>query len=338
MDKCFIIAEIGVNHNGDLNLAKKMVYEAKLCGCDAVKFQTFVAEDFVSDKKATYTYKSQGEEITESQIDMFKRYEFTKDEWIEIFNFCDEIDIIGFTTPQNKTDLDFVMSITDLKLIKVGSDDLTNLPLLKYYASKNIPMIISTGMSYEKEIAHAILTIKHAGCKDLAVLHCVSQYPTPNKMVNMNKMLNIRDTFGVRVGFSDHTIGSDASRVAVSMGAKVIEKHITLSHDLPGPDHWFSADITEFRKLVTDIRNVEIMLGDGELKPTDDEMKMRKICRRSIVAKDNLPSGTILKNKHLDFKRPGEGLSPSKVDELIGKKLISDITINQMIKLEDLEI
>ena len=334
----FIIAEIGINHNGDVNMAKKMIDEAKKCGVNAVKFQTFKAEEFITDKTLTYTYKSQGREITESQIDMFKRYEFNKDEWKSVFDYCDKVGILGFTTPQNKSDLDFILDITDLELLKVGSDDLTNLPLLEYYASKNIPMIISTGMSYEKEVAHAILTIKDAGCEDLTVLHCISSYPTEDKDVNMKKMLNIRDTFDIRVGFSDHTIDHFSSVMAVSMGARVIEKHFTLDRDLPGPDHWFSSDPEEMKILVDNIRKAETILGSGELKPTEDELKMRKICRRSIVAGTDLIDGMSLTIDDLDFKRPGEGLPPSDVEKLVGKKVNKNIKRNQMIKLEDIEV
>ena len=327
----FIIAEIGINHNGDINMAKQMIDEAKKCGVDAVKFQTFKAEEFITDKNLTYTYKSQGKDVTESQIEMFKRYEFNIDEWKSIFEHCDAIGIIGFTTPQNESDLDFIMSITDLKLLKVGSDDLTNLPLLEYYASKNIPMIISTGMSYEKEIAHAILTIKHSGCKELSVLHCVSSYPTKDEDVNMKKMLSIKNKFGVDIGFSDHTIDHFSSVMAVSMGAKVIEKHFTLDRDLPGPDHWFSSDPKEMKTLVDNIRKTEIILGDGNLVPTDKEEEMRKIARRSIVFKKNFQKGTVLSKSNFEFKRPGTGLPPSMVDSFIGKKLIVDVVKGSMI-------
>jgi|TARA_Y100000034_G_scaffold110889_1_gene143439 N-acetylneuraminate synthase/N,N'-diacetyllegionaminate synthase len=336
-NKCFIIAEIGVNHNGDLKLAKDIIYQAKKCGVDAVKFQTFKAEEFITDTNLTYTYKSQGKEVTESQIDMFKRYEFSKKQWKQIFDFCDEVDVLCFTTPQNKSDLDFIMSITDLKLIKVGSDDLTNSPLLKYYASKDIPMIISTGMSYENEIEKAISIIRDGGCEDLTVLHCVSSYPTSIEDVNMRKMLNIKNKFGVKVGFSDHTIDYFSAIVAVSMGASVVEKHFTMDKNLPGPDHWFSTDVNGMKLLVDNIRKVESILGDSKLVPTEDEINTRKICRRSIVAKDNLTSGTILTSENLDFKRPGEGLSPSEIEKLIGKRIISDIKSNQIIKMEDIE-
>ena len=333
----FIIAEIGINHNGDVNMAKKMIDEAKKCGVNAVKFQTFKAEEFITDKTLTYTYKSQGREITESQIDMFKRYEFNKDEWKSVFDYCDKVGILGFTTPQNKSDLDFILDITDLELLKVGSDDLTNLPLLEYYASKNIPMIISTGMSYEKEVAHAILTIKDAGCEDLTVLHCISSYPTEDKDVNMKKMLNIRDTFDIRVGFSDHTIDHFSSVMAVSMGARVIEKHFTLDRDLPGPDHWFSSDPEEMKILVDNIRKAEIILGDGNLVPTPDEEEMRKICRRSIVTSKDLKAESILSMDDLDFKRPGTGLPPSMVVNVVGKKLVVDVNKGSMVDTDMVE-
>ena len=333
----FIIAEIGINHNGDLELAKKMIREAKKSGCNAVKFQTFKAEEFITDKSLTYTYNSQGKEITEPQIDMFRRYEFEREEWKSIFNYCDEVDIIGFTTPQNKSDLDFILDIIDLKYLKVGSDDLTNLPLLEYYASKSIPMIISTGMSYEKEIEDAITTVKKAGCNDLTVLHCISSYPAPIEDVNMRKMLTIKDKFDVKVGFSDHTTGYFSAIVSVSMGASIVEKHFTLSKDLPGPDHWFSATPEEMKDLVDNVRNVEIVLGAGDLVPTAKENEMRKICRRSIVARNNLSKGALLCMEDLDFKRPGTGIPPNKIGDLIGKRLTSDIHTNQLITMEHLE-
>ena len=331
----FIIAEIGINHNGNINLAMQMIDEAKRCGVNAVKFQTFKAEEFITDKSLTYTYKSQGREVTESQIDMFKRFEFNKEEWKYLFEHCKEVDIIGFTTPQNKTDLDFILGITDLKLLKVGSDDLTNLPLLEYYALKNIPMIISTGMSYEKEIEDAITTIKQAGCKDITVLHCISSYPASLKDVNMKKMLNIKDKFSVRVGFSDHTIDYFSAVVAVAMGATTIEKHFTLDKNLPGPDHWFSSDVKEMKLLVDNIRKVETVLGHGNLIPTTSEIEMRKICRRSIVAKSDLPKGSVLTKDNIEFKRPGTGLPPSDVNKIVGKKIVSPLKINQAITMED---
>jgi sialic acid synthase SpsE len=328
----FIIAEVGINHNGDLELAKKMAKVAHECGVNAVKFQTFKASDFISDPNLSYTYKSQGEIITESQLDMFTRYEFNDEQWKELFKYCDELGIESFTTPQNISDLDFILDIKKLNLIKVGSDDLTNLPLLKYYASKKIPMIISSGMSYESEIRDAVDTIKNEGCDDLCVLHCVSSYPTEYQDVNMKKMLSIKEKFGVKVGFSDHTADHLSSIAAVSMGATVIEKHFTLDKTSPGPDHWFSSDPREMKVLVEHVRKIEKILGENKLIPTEKEVEMRKIARRSIVFKRNVKSGTVLTDEHFDFKRPGTGLSPKEVVNFLGKKINYDVDKGDLLK------
>jgi len=332
----FIIAEIGVNHNGDLDLALKMIEGAKNCGADAVKFQTFKTENFVNDRNLTYTYKSQGKEITEPQWDMFKRYEFTKEQWKILFNYCDELGIIGFTTPQDKSDLDFILSFYTPKFIKVGSDDLTNLPLLNYYASKGIPMIISAGMSYENEISDAINIIKTWN-NDITVLHCISQYPTPSKDVNMNKLLNIKEKFNVKVGFSDHTIGSLSAGISVGLGATVIEKHFTLDKNLPGPDHWFSSDLIEMRDLVKTIREVELIMGNGNLLPTPSELEVRKQCRRSIVTLKNINKGDIINKDDLGFRRPGTGLPPKLINDIIGKTAIEDLKTNTIIDFNQIK-
>lgn len=333
---CFIIAEIGINHNGDLRLAKETIAAAKDSGVDAVKFQTFKAEDFITDDKLEYTYTSQGESVTESQLSMFKRYEITKAEWAEIFRFCKEIDICCFTTPQNKTDLDFILSITDLPYIKIGSDDLTNLELIEYYASTGIPVILSTGMSYEIEIEEAIRRVHSTGNKNLTVLHCISSYPAEDFEVNLAKMLRIRDKFGVDIGFSDHTKDELASVLACSLGAKVVEKHFTLSNSLPGPDHVFSSNPSEMKQMVNQIRRISTIFGSPELVPTDRERDMRAIARRSIVAKRDLPIGHKILRRDLDFKRPGTGLPPKKVEDILGRELKKKKKKNEIMKYEDL--
>lgn len=334
-DKCFIIAEIGINHNGDLSLAKKTIKAAKDCGVDAVKFQTFKAEEFIGDPNLTYTYESQGKEITESQIEMFKRYEFSKEDWLEIINFCNINKIACFTTPQNKSDLDFILGIFDPPIIKVGSDDLTNLDLLKYYANKKIPMIISTGMSFEEEIADAVSVIRDQGNADLTVLHCISSYPAEDHEVNMRKMLEIKEKFNVKIGFSDHTRDELASVIAVAQGATVVEKHFTLDRNLPGPDHHFSATPAQMKKLVLDIRRAEVILGSPDLIPTTREHAMRAIARRSIVTSKPLTRGHILSREDLSFKRPGTGLSPKKIDDLIGHTLKVDKAQDDIILHEE---
>jgi N-acetylneuraminate synthase/N,N'-diacetyllegionaminate synthase len=330
----YIVAEAGINHNGDVDLAKGMINEAKTCGVDAVKFQVFKAEEFVSDPNSTHTYRSQGKLITEPQLDMFKRYEFEVDEWKEIFEYCKNKNIEFFATPQNPSDLDFILSIVDMPVIKVGSDDLTNLELLEYYAKKNKPLIISAGMAYISEIEDAVNTIRNTGNKDLIVLHCVSSYPADAEEVNLRKILTIKQAFVVVVGFSDHTIGCTAAVGAVVLGAEVIEKHFTLDKNLPGPDHWFSANPDEMRELVDEIRFIEKALGSGIIEPTPKELEMRKIARRSIVASKNIAKEDFISKDMLDFKRPGTGLAPKFVEYIIGKKVKVDIKRNEQITFD----
>jgi len=333
----FIIAEVGINHNGDITLAKKMIDEAKIAGADCVKFQTFKAEEFVSDPKQTYTYKSQGKEITESMLEMFKRFQFQKDEWKEIINYCKQKDMVFSSTAQNKSDLDFLLSITDLPFIKVGSDDLTNLEQMKYYASKQKPMIISAGMAYAYEIEDAVRAMREVENEDITVLHCISSYPTDAEEVNLKKIPVIRDAFGVKVGFSDHTIGSASAVGSVCFGAVVIEKHFTLDNDMAGPDHWFSITPKELKQYIDDIRFIEKALGKPELKPTEKEMKMRKIARRKIVAKRDLNIGDKLTDKNLDFKRNEyDGIEPKNIKFLLNRELKVNIDKECIVNLKDL--
>ena len=333
----FIIAEVGVNHNGDINIAKQMIDEAKLAGADCVKFQTFKGEEFVSDPKQTYTYKSQGKEVTESMLGMFKRYEFNKDEWIEIINYCKEKDIVFSSTAQNISDLDFLLSIADLPFIKIGSDDLTNLEQIKNYASREIPIILSAGMAYASEIDDAVRTIRSTGNEHITVLHCVSSYPTEAKEVNLKKMSSIKNTFNVDIGFSDHTIGSAAAVGSVCFGATIIEKHFTLDNNLPGPDHWFSINPKELKQYIDDIRFAEQALGSAELKPTEKEIKMRIIARRKIVAKHNLSQNESITRENIEFKRSDkEGISPKYLDFILNRRLSSPILKGNVIILGDL--
>jgi len=331
----FIIAEVGINHNGDIGIAKQMIDEAKKAGADCVKFQTFKAEEFVSDPKQTYTYKSQGKEITESMLEMFKRYEFAELEWKEIVNYCKKRNIVFSSTAQNKTDLEFLLSIADLPFIKVGSDDLTNLEQMKYYSSKQKPMIISAGMAYAYEIEDAVRTIRETGNEDITVLHCVSSYPTEANDVNLRKIPVIRDAFGVKVGFSDHTIGSASAVGSVCFGATVIEKHFTLDNNMAGPDHCFSIDPKKLKQYIDDIRFIEKAIGKSELKPTEKEIEMRKVMQRKIVYSKALQIGDIVHSKDFMFKRSEFGIEPKYVKFLVNRKLIKNINFNDVVNLED---
>lgn len=310
LKKVFIIAEAGINHNGDVGRALDMVDAVKSAGADCIKFQTFRAEEFVADPGLVYVYKSQGKKVTESQMALFRRHEFSRKEWKEIIGYCRKRKIVFATTPQNPSDLDFILSLTDMPFIKIGSDDLTNLDLISYYARKKKPLIISAGMAYGEEIADAVRTARDVGCKNITVLHCISLYPADAGVVNLRKIPVIRDAFGVKVGFSDHTLGSAAAVGAVTLGAEIVEKHFTLSHDLPGPDHWFSLDVNELNKFVKDIRFATKALGSAALVPAKGEEGMRRIARRSLVAKRDIKAGTRFTDANLDAKRPGTGISP----------------------------
>jgi len=332
----YIIAEIGINHNGNVQLAKQMIDLAIECGVNALKFQIFKAEEFVSDPKTTYTYFSHGEKITESMLQMFKRYEFDENKWTEIFNYCSDKKIDCFATPQNPLDLDFLLSLVDVPAIKVGSDDLTNLDLLEHYAKKGKPLIISAGMAYLSEIEDAVNIIRGTSNCDLAILHCTSTYPTEAEDVHLRKMLTIHQAFNVVTGFSDHTVGSTAAIGAVALGASIIEKHFTLDKNLPGPDHWFSANPEELKGLVESVRFIEKAMGQTSITPTQKECEMRNLARRSIIASKNITKGQVISREFIGFKRPGTGLPPKFLSYVLGKKSTIDIKQNDQITFEKL--
>ena len=331
----FIIAEAGINHNGDLELAKKMILAAKDAKVDAVKFQTFYAKDFIQDRTLMYTYKSQGKEITEPIIDMFERSEFSKEEWIEIKNFCDANEILFLSTPGNVSDLELLMDI-GVKAVKVGSDDFVNIPLIRRYAKEDIPLLLSCGMATEEEID---LTLKNAGLdagKDMCLFLCTSQYPTPPKDVNIRKLKTLQKKYpNLIVGLSDHTEGSTAAIMAVACGASIFEKHFTLDHNLPGPDHWFSEAPESLEKWVRDIREAYTMMGSPELKPTDVELKNRVEYHRSITAACDITAGDIITEDSLCMRRPGDSLPASKWDEVVGSKATRNIKKNEQLKAGD---
>lgn len=331
----YIIAEAGINHNGDINLAKEMILAAKNANVDAVKFQTFYAKDFIQDRTLMYTYHSQGKEITEPIIDMFERSEFTHNEWMELKEFCDTQNITFLSTPGNVSDLELLTSI-GVKAIKVGSDDFVNIPLIRRYAQENMPLLLSCGMANEEEID---LTLRTAGIdnnKDLCLLLCTSQYPTPPEDVNIQKLHTLHQKYpDLILGFSDHTNGSTAAIMAVAKGAHVFEKHFTLDNALPGPDHWFSETPTTLKKWVSDIRTAHKMLGFSDLVPTDTEKNIRKEYHRSITSSCDIAIGEVFTDHNLCMRRPGDGLPPSMWDNIIGKKATRFIHKNQQIQKED---
>jgi len=331
----FIIAEVGANHNGDMNLAKKLILEAKNIGCDCVKFQTYKTENFCADKEKKFTYFSQGKEVTESEFKMFKRLEFNNSQWEEIFNYCKSKKITFFTTIQDMPNLKLMLGL-GLPAIKVGSDDFDFIFNLKKYAKTGLPLILSRGMSDLKEIDKTISSLRNITNK-LAVLHCVSEYPVKNKNVNLKQLTSLINLYPEIIwGYSDHSIGTQASCVAVTLGAKIIEKHFTLNHDLEGPDHWFSADPEQMKELIKDIRITEESLGSPTVKTTENEYKSKLIMRRKIVTCKNLSKNSIMTNNNVYFKRSDVGISVKYWADIKGKKVNKNLKKNKGISWKDI--
>lgn len=333
----FIIAEAGINHNGDLENAFKMIQAAKVAGADAIKFQTFKAEEFVSDRTQTFTYQSQGQEVTESMLDMFKRYEFSREAWFAIKAECDRQGILFLSTPQNRTDLDLLLEI-GVPAIKVGSDDFTNLPLLASYVETGLPLIVSCGMADLAEVYTSLEVIGAFSDYPVVLLLCTSQYPTPPQDINLNKLRTLQSAFpSLLTGFSDHSQGPLASSLAVAYGACVFEKHFTLDRNLPGPDHWFSENPETLKEWVTSIRTAFSMLGSSVVRPTAAEREMRKIARRSITVLNAVPAGTVFSLENISLRRPGTGLPPSFIQNVLGRKSKNDLPAGHVVSFEDLE-
>lgn len=331
----FIIAEAGINHNGDVNNVFKMIDVAKNSGVHAIKFQTFKAKEFITDSSLTYTYKSQGKIITESQLELFERCELSEDDYIRIKKKCDDENLIFLSTPQNKSDLDFLLQL-DIPAIKVGSDDFTNIPLLKSYASTNLPLLVSCGMANLEEIKTSLDTIEAYNGYPTVLLLTTSEYPTPPENVNLQKFSSLSKLFPeLPLGYSDHTQSNLTSSLAVSFGASVFEKHFTLDNSLPGPDHWFSANPVELGTWSDSIKISFKMMGNSEIKPTILENQMKSISRRSIVALNYIEKGEKFSSINIGLRRPGDGLPPSMFESLIGKKAKNSIQKNQTLKNSD---
>jgi N,N'-diacetyllegionaminate synthase len=331
----FVIAEVGINHNGSVPMAIEMIKVAKASGADAVKFQTFKADEFVGDPQQSFTYRSQGKEVTESMLAMFKRYELPRSAWREIKTECDRQSIIFMSTPQNRSDLDLLLEV-GIPAVKIGSDDFTNLPLIRSYSETGLPLILSCGMSDLAEVYQALEAASAFNGYPAALLLCTSQYPTPPQDVNLRKLKTLHGAFpDLVLGFSDHTQGPLASSLAVAMGAVIFEKHFTLNHDLPGPDHWFSENPQSLSKWVAGIRQAVLMLGDHVVRPTRPEAEMRRIARRSLVALTGISKGEPLTLKNVGARRPGHGLPPNLLDRMLGTVAARNIAAGEVLHLGD---
>lgn len=328
----FIIAEAGVNHNGCIENAKKLIEKAKDSGADAVKFQTFKAEQVMSKfaEKAEYQKENTGSE--ETQLDMVKKLELSFDEFNMLRDYCVEVGIRFMSTPFDHDSIDFLDTL-GMDTWKVPSGEITNLPYLIKIAQLKKPVILSTGMSTMEDIENAIAVLKEHGVVDLTVLHCTTEYPTPFSDVNLNAMLSIKEKFNVKVGYSDHTKGIEVPIAAVALGATVIEKHFTLDSSMEGPDHKASLEPNELKQMVDSIRHIELALGTGEKKPAESEIKNMTIARKSIIAKTDIKAGEVFTEENLTVKRPGNGISPMKWFEILGKVAIRDFNEDELIEI-----
>lgn len=335
MNRTLIIAEAGVNHNGDMENALALVAAAAEAGADMVKFQTFKAEQSISQHAPKAEYQKAATGSAESQLDMVRKLELSLDDHHLLAKACGEAGIAFFSTGFDAASIDFLVEL-GIDRIKIPSGELTNLPLLRHMASKGLPMILSTGMAYLGEVEAAVEAIEKSGGSRsaLTILHCNTEYPTPVQDVNLHAMATLGAAFGTSFGYSDHTRGIEIPIAAVALGATVIEKHFTLDRALPGPDHAASLEPDELRQMVNAIRNVELaMAGDGIKRPSPSEIGNRAIARKSIVAARTITAGEAFSRENLAAKRPGTGLSPMLWDDVIGRIAARDFEPDEMIEL-----
>ncbi len=315
-----IIAEAGVNHNGDKNIAKKLIDVAANAGVDMIKFQTFNAESVVTRTAEKAEYQKGTTKSNESQYEMIKKLELNRDVHIELIAYCEERGIKFLSTAFDHDSIDLLHGL-GLKRFKIPSGEINNLPYLQHIGKYSKPIILSTGMATLGEIETALFVLEESGTpkSNVIVLHCTTEYPAPMNEINLRAMHGIHTAFGVAVGYSDHTQGIEVAIAAVAMGATVIEKHFTLDRNLPGPDHQASLEPTELKAMVTAIRNIEVALGDGIKRLTPSEAKNKPVARKSLVASRTIKAGEVFTAENLTAKRPGNGISPMRWDEFIGQ-------------------
>ena len=333
-DKVIIIAEAGVNHNGNYDLAVKMIHEAKRAGADYVKFQTAVPELVISTFAPTAEYQKETTGADESQLDMCRAIHLPLTDYVKLAAICKEEGIGFMSTPFDLVSID-VLEELDMDYWKIPSGEITNLPYLRKIASKHRPVIMSTGMCEMQEIADALAVLEAGGLTrdQITLLHCNTQYPTPFADVNLAAMHTIAATFGTKVGYSDHTRGIEVPIAAVAMGAKVIEKHFTLDCNMEGPDHKASLEPHQLKAMVDAIRNVEEAIGSAEKHATASETPNKEVARKSIVAARAIAKGEVLTEENITVKRPGNGISPMLWDSVIGTKAKRDFIYDELIEL-----
>jgi N,N'-diacetyllegionaminate synthase len=332
---CFVIAEAGVNHNGSLELARQLVDAAVEAGADAVKFQTFKAEELISESAPKADYQKETTDAAEQQLEMVRRLEMPEEMTRSVAEHAANRGIVFLSTGFDEESIDLLDDI-GVPAFKVSSGDLTALPFLEFIGRKRKPVILSTGMSYLDEVQRAVETLLAVGCPEIALLHCVSSYPADPQVANLRVIQTLKDTFNLPVGFSDHFWENEIAIAAVCLGANIVEKHITLDVNLPGPDHRVSLTPERFNSLVKSIRLVEAARGDGVKRPTQGEQNVRDVARRSIVAAGTIPAGAIITRDMLAFKRPGTGISPAHWKDVVNKRTVREIPCDRLIAMKDL--
>jgi len=332
---CFVIAEAGVNHNGKLVLAKKLIDVAVAAHADAVKFQTYRSEGVVTENTEIADYARSNIGKNMKQIDMLKKCELSYNDFIVLKEYCDEKEIIFLSSPHSFDAIDFLQEL--VPAYKFSSGDLTNIPALQYAAEKKKPIILGTGMATLEEVRHAFNAISSKGNTQIILLHCTTNYPCSYDDVNLRAMMTMQHELNCLVGYSDHTLGVIVPPLAVALGAKIIEKHITLDKKLPGPDHKASLESQELTEMIRRIRDVERILGSSEKRPTESEKTIQHIIRKSIIAAKNIKKGQVIQKEMLIIKRPGIGISPVDIEKIIGKKSKKDIASDELIHWDMVE-
>ncbi|NMA16666.1 MAG: N-acetylneuraminate synthase [Erysipelotrichia bacterium] len=328
----YIIAEAGVNHNGNLELAKLMIDKAKEAGVDCIKFQTFISKNIASKDAGKAEYQKEQTKSNEGQLEMLKKLELSFDDFKELKNYCDSKGIDFLSTAFDFESVDFLNDL-GMSVWKIPSGEITNLPYLIKVAKTHKAVVLSTGMCNMMEIEEAVDIFKKYGSGEISLLHCTTEYPTPYEDVNLKAMNTLKQKFGVQVGYSDHTKGIEVPIAAVAMGATIIEKHFTLDRNMEGPDHKASLEPDELKAMVDSIRNIEVAIGSGVKKPAESEKKNIAIARKSIVAKCNIRKGEILSEKNITTKRPGNGINPMRWFDVIGNSAIRDFKEDELIEI-----
>ncbi len=331
-DRCIVIAEAGVNHNGRLDLSLQLCDAAKEAGADVVKFQTWNTDKLITKTVEMADYQEKNVGVHESQYDMLKRLELSYDDFRKVKAHCDEIGILFASTADESDSLDFLVDL-GIPFIKIGSGDIGNVQFLRYIGGKKLPVILSTGMSSLADVDISVSALREGGANDITLLHCTTNYPCPLEEVNLNAMLTLRNAFHLPVGYSDHTVGTEVSVSAVSLGARVIEKHFTLDRNMEGPDHLASTEPEEFKKMVQQIRNIERAMGDGRKQMTFSERAIKTVVTKRIVAKHPISRGEVFTEGNICVKRSAEGELASQWDMIIGAKSSRDYEADQGIVL-----